>query len=71
MTAAELEALAAKPQSASTGAGSATARSADDVLKLLDRADAVAATEDVNDNGGPKSPWHCLRMARASLPGVR
>jgi len=71
MTPEELEALAAKPESASVDGRSATARSADDVLKLLDRAKAEEAAEGTNANGGPVSPWRCLRMARASMPGAR
>lgn len=71
MTPEELEELASKPQSASVDGRAANARSADDVLKLLDRAAAEDALTGTNENGGPKSPWRCLRMARASMPGVR
>lgn len=71
MTPEELEALAATPASAAVDGRSATSRPADDVLKLLDRAAAEGALTGSNENGGPKSPWRCLRMARASMPGAR
>ena len=71
MTPEELEALAATPANATVDGRSASSRSADDVLKLLDRAKAEEAAEGTNDNGGPISPWRCLRMARASMPGAR
>ena len=71
MTPEELEALAATPANAAVDGRSATARSADDVLKLLDRATAESELTGTNDSGGPKSPWRCLRMARASMPGAR
>lgn len=70
LTATELEALRDQPQAASTDAGSATARSADDVLKLDDRATANDAVDGANVNGGPKSAFHCLRPARANFPGA-
>lgn len=71
LTAEELEALARSPAAASGDTGSRTARSADDILKLTDRAAAVDAIDGTNDNGGPKSAWRCLRPARAQLPGAR
>ena len=69
LTAAQLEALRDSPQSASTDAGSMSARSADDVLKLDDRAAATTALSGTNDQGGPKSIWSKLRPAQAKLPG--
>lgn len=69
MTPAELEALAAKPESASVDGRSATARSADDVLTLLDRAKAEAALAGTNNNGGPRSLWNGLRPAVAVSKG--
>lgn len=71
LTAEELEALATNPQSMSGDAGSLTERSAEDILKLSDRAAATDALTGTNDNGGPKSAWRCVRMARASMPGAR
>jgi hypothetical protein len=71
LTAAELEALATKPASVSGDAGSTTARSAEDILALNAAAAAVDAVDGTADNGGPKSAWHALRPARASLPGAR
>lgn len=71
LTAAELEALAAQPQSVSGDAGSVTARSADDVLALNAAAAAADTVDGTNVNGGPKSAWHGLRPARAQLPGAR
>ena len=64
LTAEQLAALALKPQAVSGDAGSVTARSADDVLTLADRAAAEEALTGNNDNGGPKSAWRCLRIAR-------
>lgn len=71
LTAAELEALATQPASIASDAGSTSARSADDILKLNAAAAAVGAVDGTADNGGPKSAWHALRPARASLPGAR
>jgi hypothetical protein len=70
LTAAELEALARTPAAASTDAGSATARSADDVLKLDAAAAGVDALTGPNGQGGAKSAFRCLRPARAGLPGA-
>lgn len=71
LTAAELEALALTPAASTTDAGSATARSADDVEKLLTLAAGTETVDGTNVNGGPKSAWHGLRPARAQLPGAR
>lgn len=68
---ADYDELASSPAAASGDMGSVTARSADDVIKLDDRARAVDAVVDQNVNGGPKSAWHCLRPARVQLPGAR
>ncbi len=70
LTAAELEALARKKAAASGDAGSFTERSADDILKLLDRAAATGAAADANPNGGPKSALRMLRPARVQFPGA-
>lgn len=69
LTAAELEALRDSPQAASTDAGSVTARSADDLLKLDDRAAITDSLSGTNAQGGPKSFWSKLRPAQAKLPG--
>lgn len=71
LTAEELEALRDSPQAASGDTGSRTARSADDVLKLDDRAAAVDALDGQGVGGGPKSGWRFLRPARVDLPGAR
>ena len=64
LTAEQLAALALKPQAASGDAGSVTARSADDVLTLADRAEAMTALTGTNENGGPKSAWRLTRPAK-------
>jgi len=69
MTPEELEALAAQPSAAAVDGRSATARSADDVLKLLDRAAATDALAGTNTNGGPRSLWNGLRPAVAVNKG--
>ena len=71
LTAAELEALATKPQSVTSDAGSTTARSAEDVLALNAAAAGAETVDGTNVNGGPLSAWHGLRPARAQLPGAR
>lgn len=57
----ELEALARKPQSVTTDAGSATQRSADDVLKLA----AAAAAKQAAENGTP-----AIRIFKVVPPGT-
>lgn len=69
LTQERIEELAQKPKQASTDAGSATAHDLADVVKVADR--KAAELDGPNENGGPKSAWHCLRLARASLPGAR
>lgn len=66
----ELEALARKPQSVTTDAGSATQRSADDVKKLLALEADAAALDGDNPQGGRKSAWRQVRPARHIPPGT-
>jgi hypothetical protein len=70
LSASELEALARTPAAASTDAGSATGRSADDVAKLLALAADAAAAAGTNSNGGSKSAWRQTRPARHVPPGA-
>lgn len=67
----EIEALRDSPESVSTDAGSFTERPADDFIALDQYAAGTDAVDGTGENGGPKSAWHCLRPARASLPGAR
>ena len=68
-----LETLATQPAAATTDAGSFTARSADDVLKLRDAAATADAATGVNDSGGTRSGWGAkfTRPAQATYGGSR
>ena len=68
----DLEALATQPAAATSDAGSFTARSADDVLKLRDAAATADAATGTNDSGGPRSGWGArfTRPARVVPPGA-
>ena len=70
LTAAELDALARKPQSVTTDAGSVTQRSADDIRKLLDLAAGATLDETPNPQGGRASAWRQTRPARSIPPGA-
>lgn len=67
----EIAELRDAPLQISGDAGSLTERSASDFIKLDQYAAAAEAVDATNDNGGPRSAWHCLRPARAKLPGAR
>jgi hypothetical protein len=62
ITADDLKTLALSPQSASGDQGAATARKADDVLKLLDRAAAMQA------NTSRSSPIRMQKIAAGGAP---
>lgn len=65
-----IESAAADPSSASSDGQSATARPLADLIaadKYLKGQDALTGT---NANGGPRSGWGAVRMARAIPPGA-
>jgi hypothetical protein len=68
LTPEQLAELRDSPASTTSDNVTATARSADDVLKLDQAAAARGALAGGNDRGGPKSGWRMLRMARG-IPG--
>ena len=66
-----IETAAAEPAAASGDAGSMQAVSLPDLIaadKYLRGEDALAGT---NQNGGLKSGWGCVRIARAKPPGAQ
>ena len=67
-TPAEIEATVG-PKSASTDAGSMTARDAEEIKLLRAMAAEDGALSGTNNQGGPKSIWSKLRPAQAKLPG--
>lgn len=70
ITDAALAAAATSPAAASSDGASATARSIDDLIKADQYAAGRAALAASNDNGGPRSGWGSVRMARAQPPGA-
>jgi hypothetical protein len=59
---------AKNPQSVTTDGTSASAHSIPDQIAAAQFAASQAALTGSSPNGGPKSAWHCLRIAR-SRPG--
>jgi hypothetical protein len=70
ITAADIETAATSPAAASGDAGSVTAVSLPDLIAADKHLAAKAALEGTNDNGGPRSAWHCVRMAKVKMPGA-
>lgn len=66
----QIEQAIEEPLSAASDGQSATARSADDLIKLINHAAGQTGLDGTNANGGPKSGWGRLRTARAIPPGA-
>ncbi len=67
-SAAQLETLAAAPQTSANDQGSLSERSAADVLALKKAAAEASAMTGTNESGGPRSLWNRLSPSKA-IPG--
>jgi hypothetical protein len=66
----DFAAAAADPVSAASDGESATARSADDLIKLDTYVRGRRVLAEPSDAGGPRSAWGCIRQARVRPPGT-
>ncbi len=60
---------AQEPAEAAGDGHSVKSRTIDEMIAADQYAKAQTAVTGTNDQGGPKSPWGCLRPARVVLPG--
>jgi len=64
-----IEDAAQDPAAASEDGRSATSRPLADLIAADKYLKSAGALDGTNQNGGPRSGWGCLRMARAVPPG--
>lgn len=69
LTAEETLELASAPANIAVDGQSVSERSADDFIKLENRAIGKSALAGTNANGGPRSVWNRTRAARFVPPG--
>jgi len=69
LTAEELVELASAPASVSVDGQTVSERSADDVIKLENRAIGKTVLAGANNNGGPRSAFNYCRPGRFKPPG--
>lgn len=65
----EIETAATSPAAASVDGVQVTARSLDELIKAKQFLDGQSAGEQTNSNGGPRSGWGMLRIAKARPGG--
>lgn len=65
-----LESIADEPAAVTSDGQSATNQPIPDLIELHRYASGREALSGSNDNGGPKSGWRCVRMAKGTPPGA-